>query len=227
MELKKYYHADLAKKYSLFLSISLVISLSLVLSAFEWKQYEKPMVELISRNTNTFEELVDVPATEIPPPPEMIIQQPKLVEVPDEQEIKEEIKFVFDVEVTEETKIQSAPIIEPQAVVEENLDQIFTIVEISASPKNGLSEFYKSIGEQIKYPAQARRMRVEGKVFVEFIVGRDGKIDEVNVVKGIGAGCDEEAVRIIQNTPAWNPAKQRGKPVKQKMVIPIIFKLAG
>jgi len=129
--------------------------------------------------------------------------------------------------VTEETKIQSAPIIEPQAVVEENLDQIFTIVEISASPKNGLSEFYKSIGEQIKYPAQARRMRVEGKVFVEFIVGRDGKIDEVNVVKGIGAGCDEEAVRIIQNTPAWNPAKQRGKPVKQKMVIPIIFKLAG
>ena len=104
MELKKYYHADLAKKYSLFLSISLVISLSLVLSAFEWKQYEKPMVELVSRSTNTFEELVDVPATEIPPPPEMIIQQPKLVEVPDEQEIKEEIKFVFDIEVVFELR---------------------------------------------------------------------------------------------------------------------------
>jgi len=227
MELKKYYRADLTKKHSLFFSISLVLSLSLVLSAFEWKQYEKPMVELVSRSTNTFEELVDVPATEIPPPPEMIVQQPRIVEVPDEEELKEEIKFVFDIEVTEETKIQSVPIIEPQLVVEENLDQIFTIVEVSASPKNGLSEFYKTIGEQIRYPAQARRMRVEGKVFVEFIVGRDGKIGDVIVLKGIGAGCDEEAVRIIQNSPSWNPGKQRGQPVKQKMVLPIIFKLAN
>jgi protein TonB len=226
MELKKYYHADLAKKHSLFLSISLVFTLLLVLSAFEWKQYDKPLIELINRSANTFEELVDVPPTEIPPPPEMIIQQPKLVEVPDEQEIKEEIKFVFDVEVTEDTKMQAMPIIEQQPVVEENLDQIFTIVEVSASPKNGLNEFYKSIGEQIKYPAQARRMNVEGKVFVQFVVGRDGKLDDVTVIKGIGAGCDEEAVRIIQNSPPWNPGKQRGKPVKQKMVLPIIFKLA-
>jgi len=226
MELKKYYHADLAKKHSLFLSISLVFTLLLVLSAFEWKQYDKPLIELINRSANTFEELVDVPPTEIPPPPEMIIQQPKLVEVPDEQEIKEEIKFVFDVEVTEDTKMQAMPIIEQQPVVEENLDQIFTIVEVSASPKNGLNEFYKSIGEQIKYPAQARRMNVEGKVFVQFVVGRDGKLDDLTVIKGIGAGCDEEAVRIIQNSPPWNPGKQRGKPVKQKMVLPIIFKLA-
>jgi len=226
MELKKYYHADLAKKHSLFLSISLVFTLLLVLSAFEWKQYDKPLIELINRSANTFEELVDVPPTEIPPPPKMIIQQPKLVEVPDEQEIKEEIKFVFDVEVTEDTKMQAMPIIEQQPVVEENLDQIFTIVEVSASPKNGLNEFYKSIGEQIKYPAQARRMNVEGKVFVQFVVGRDGKLDDLTVIKGIGAGCDEEAVRIIQNSPPWNPGKQRGKPVKQKMVLPIIFKLA-
>jgi len=99
-------------------------------------------------------------------------------------------------------------------------------VEVSAAPKNGLTEFYKSIGKQIIYPAQARRMRVEGKVFVEFVVGRDGKLENVTVIKGIGAGCDEEAVRIIQNSPPWNPGKQRGKPVKQKMVLPIIFKLA-
>ncbi len=226
MELKKYYHADLAKKHSLFLSIGLVFTLSLVLTAFEWKQYDTPLVELASRSANTFEELLDVPATEIPPPPEMIIQQPRLVEVPDEQEIKEEIKFVFDVEVTEDTKMQAMPFIEQQPVVEENLDQVFTIVEVSAAPKNGLTEFYKSIGKQIIYPAQARRMRVEGKVFVEFVVGRDGKLENVTVIKGIGAGCDEEAVRIIQNSPPWNPGKQRGKPVKQKMVLPIIFKLA-
>ncbi|MFO0108989.1 MAG: energy transducer TonB, partial [Alphaproteobacteria bacterium] len=66
----------------------------------------------------------------------------------------------------------------------------------------------------------------EGKVYVEFIVGKDGKIYDVKTVNELGAGCDEEAVRIIQNAPPWNPGKQRGKPVKQKMVVPIIFRLA-
>jgi protein TonB len=73
----------------------------------------------------------------------------------------------------------------------------------------------------------ARRMRVEGKVFVEFVIGKDGQITDVIVIKGIGAGCDEEAVRIIQSSPPWNPGRQRGKPVKQRMVLPIIFKLAS
>jgi protein TonB len=68
-------------------------------------------------------------------------------------------------------------------------------------------------------------MGVEGRVFVEFVVNRDGSIVDVRSIKGIGAGCDEEAVRIVQSAPAWKPGKQRGKPVRQKMVIPIIFKL--
>jgi protein TonB len=99
------------------------------------------------------------------------------------------------------------------------------VVEESASPKGGYPAFYKFVGEKIKYPAQARRMGVEGKVFVEFVVNRDGSIVDVKAIKGIGAGCDEEAVRIVQSAPAWTPGKQRGKPVRQKMVIPITFKL--
>jgi protein TonB len=226
LEIKKTEHADLDKKEFFFFSISLFITLLMVLGAFEYKQYEKPVMELVSRNTNTFEEMLDVPATEIPPTPEVIVQQPRLVEVPDEQQIEDEVKFVFDVEVTEDTKIQEAVITEAPKV-EEETEEIFTIVESTAEPKGGLAAFYKSVGEQIKYPAQARRMRVEGKVFVEFIVGKDGKITEVKAVKGIGAGCDEEAVRIIENSPPWNPGKQRGKPVRQRMVLPIIFRLAS
>ncbi len=226
LEIKKTEHADLDKKEFFFFSISLFITLLMVLGAFEYKQYDTPVMELVSRNTNTFEEMLDVPATEIPPTPEVIVQQPRLVEVPDEQQIEDEVKFVFDVEVTEDTKIQEAVITEAPKV-EEETEEIFTIVESTAEPKGGLAAFYKSIGEQIKYPAQARRMRVEGKVFVEFIVGKDGKIADVKAVKGIGAGCDEEAIRIIENSPAWNPGKQRGKPVRQRMVLPIIFKLAS
>jgi protein TonB len=68
-------------------------------------------------------------------------------------------------------------------------------------------------------------MRVEGKVFVEFVVEKDGTLTQFTVVKGIGAGCDEEAIRIMQEAPAWEPGKQRGRPVKQRMVLPIFFKL--
>jgi protein TonB len=227
LEIKKTEQADLDKKEVFFFSISLFITLVMVLGAFEYKQYDKPVIELVSRNTNTFEEMVDVPATEIPPTPEVIVQQPQLVEVPDEQEIEQEVKFVFDVEVTEETKIQAVEVVEAPKQIEEETEEIFTIVEVTAEPKDGLAAFYQSIAEQIKYPSQARRLRVEGKVFVEFVIGKDGKITEVKAVKGIGAGCDEEAVRIIQNSPPWNPGRQRGKPVRQRMVLPIIFKLAS
>jgi len=70
-------------------------------------------------------------------------------------------------------------------------------------------------------------MGIEGKVFVEFVIEKDGSITDVKAIKGIGAGCDEEAVRILQSAPNWKPGKQRGKPVRQKMVLPISFKLSS
>ncbi len=223
MEAKKTESADLTKKTSFFFSIGLLLTLALVFTAFEWKQYEESLIDLQGKSTNTFEEMLEVPPTEQPPPPAPIIQQPQIVEVPDEEEIKEDLNLKFDVEVTEETKVEEvvvAPVEE-----KENVDEIFSVVEESANPKGGYPAFYKFVGEKIKYPSQARRMGIEGKVFVEFVVNRDGSIVDVKAIKGIGAGCDEEAVRIVQSAPAWTPGKQRGKPVRQKMVIPITFKL--
>ena len=108
---------------------------------------------------------------------------------------------------------------------EEESEQIFNIVEESAAPKGGMAAFYKYVHDKIKYPPQARRMGIEGRVFVEFVIAIDGTLTEVRAIKGIGAGCDEEAVRIIQSAPPWSPGKQRGKPVKQRYTLPIIFKL--
>jgi protein TonB len=222
MEAKKTDKADLTKKTSFFFSIGLLVTLGITFMAFEWKSYDEKLVNL-GKSTNVFEELVEVPPTEQPPPPAPIIQQPQIVEVPDEEEIKEDIQLKFDVEVTEETKVEEVVV----AAVEEkeDVDQIFSVVEETAEPKGGMPAFYKYVGDKMKYPAQARRMGVEGRVFVEFIVNRDGSIVDVKAIKGIGAGCDEEAVRVVQSAPAWKPGKQRGKPVRQKMVIPIIFKL--
>jgi len=77
----------------------------------------------------------------------------------------------------------------------------------------------------LKYPAQARRMGIEGKVYVTFVVGKEGEITDVKVLKGIGAGCDEEAIRVLSGAPNWKPGKQRGRPVRVRMQLPIIFKL--
>jgi len=223
MEAKKTESADLLKKTSFFFSIGLLVTLAFVFTAFEWKQYEDSLVDLQGKSTNTFEEMLEVPPTEQPPPPAPIIQQPQIVEVPDEEEIKEDLNLKFDVEVSSETKIEEviiAPVVE-----KENVDEIFSVVEESAAPKGGYPAFYKYIFDKMKYPAQARRMGIEGKVFVEFVVNRDGSIVDVKVLKGIGAGCDEEAIRVVQSAPSWTPGKQRGKPVRQKMVIPITFKL--
>ncbi len=104
--------------------------------------------------------------------------------------------------------------------------EVFSIVEESASPIGGYPVLYEYIGKNLKYPQQARSMGVEGKVFIEFVVNVDGTLSDFVTVKGIGAGCDGEAIRVLQNsTIAWTPGKQQGKSVKQRMVMPITFKL--
>jgi len=223
MEAKKTEKADLTKKSGLFFSIGLVFTLLIAERAFDHKTYDEQVDLLAGKSTNTFEEMIEVPPTEQPPPPAPVIQQPQIVEVPDEQEIKEDLNIKFDVEVTEDTKVEAVQVVAEEP--KEEVDEIFTVVEETATPKGGMAAFYKYVGEKIKYTAQARRMGVEGKVFVQFVIGKDGSISDVKVIKGIGAGCDEEAIRIVQSSPAWNPGKQRGKPVKQRYTLPIQFKL--
>jgi periplasmic protein TonB len=223
MEAKKSEKADLTKKTGLFFSIGLLFTLALTVMAFEWKSYDSKLDLLTNKSTNTFEEMLEVPPTEQPPPVAPIIQQPQIIEVPDEEEIKEDLNIKFDVEVTEDTKVEAVTVVAEEP--KEEVDEIFSVVEETAAPKGGMPAFYKYIGEKIKYPAQARRMGVEGKVFVQFVIGKDGSINDVKIIKGIGAGCDEEAARIMQGAPAWNPGKQRGKAVKQRYTLPIQFKL--
>jgi TonB family protein len=104
---------------------------------------------------------------------------------------------------------------------------VYTMVEDTAMPVGGMPAFYEHIAQNMMYPAQARQMGIEGKVFVEFVVQTDGSITDVKVKKGIGAGCDEAAMNVVKTSPKWNPAKNKGMIVKQQMVLPIAFKLSG
>jgi len=105
-------------------------------------------------------------------------------------------------------------------------DEEFKVFDNQPMPKNGMKELYSYIGKTLKYPEKAKNEGIEGKVFVEFIVDTEGKLTEVKAIKGIGAGCDEEAVRVLQEAPKWNPASVMDMPVKVRMIIPISYKLS-
>jgi periplasmic protein TonB len=227
MELKKNPKVDLARQSGLFFNIGLIFSLVLVLAAFEWKFYEDLQKVELGQLADEFTEMEEIPITEMPPPPPPVLQQPEIVEVPDEEEIKQDIEMNLDVDVKQEVQV-SAPVkidAPPPPPVEEEKDEVFMIVEDQPTFEGGMEAFYKFVGKNIEYPKQARRMGVEGKVFVQFVVDKDGGLNDIKVIKGIGAGCDEEAIRVLKESPKWKPGKQRGRPVKVRMSLPISFKL--
>ena len=104
-------------------------------------------------------------------------------------------------------------------------DEIFTVVEAYPEFEGGVAAFNAHIMKEIRYPLEARQARVEGRVDVQFVVDKDGSISHVEAMRGIGAGCDEEAVRVVKSLPRFKPAAQNGKPVRMRMVVPIIFQL--
>ena len=224
MEAKKNPKADLRKKSALFLNIGFVISLLIVISAFNYKSKETGKVMDLGQVNDQFDTTIEIPPTEQLPPPPPKVRAPKIIEVPDSKEIKKEAPIDLNIEANEETKI-SPQVVQKEPEPEEQAEQIFTIVEDQPSPVGGMAAFYEYVSKNLHYPAQARRVDVEGKVYVQFVVDKDGSITDPKVLKGIGSGCDKEAIRVLKNAPKWNPGKQRGRPVKVRMVIPIVFKL--
>ncbi|WP_375561741.1 energy transducer TonB [Bernardetia sp. OM2101] len=107
-------------------------------------------------------------------------------------------------------------------------DEIISCMAFSwreVAPEKGIQSFYDYINKNINYPINAKREGIEGKVIVSFVVNKKGEITEVEAKNDIGGGCKEETERVIKNSPKWNPARQRGKTVKVRMSIPIVFKL--
>lgn len=223
MEAKKTPEADLTKKSGMFLNIGLFVSVGLVLFAFEYKSFDDRNLKDLGQVSDDFEELLDIPITEQPPPPPPPVEQPIIQEIPDEIEIEEKIEVNFDVDVKEETVIKE--IVISDAPVEEKAETIFDVVENAPNPPGGMEGWNKYLKKNLNYPTQARRMGIEGTVYVVFVVNTDGSIVDADVLRGIGGGCDEEALRVVKAAPKWEPGKQRGRPVRVRMRLPIKFKL--
>ncbi len=223
MEAKKNPKADLTEKRPAILLLGLTLSLSITLAAFEWKKFEAGELMDLGSLDDDFDEMVDVPITEIPPAKPPVIKQPKIIEIEDDEEIIDEIDFELDIEITEDDVIEDIVFDEPDEEVVE--DTFILAPEIQASFEGGQKAWLKFLRKNLKYPKQAQRMGREGKVFLRFIVDKEGNVSDISVTRGIGAGCDEEAIRVLSMSPKWNPGKQRGRPVKSPMAIAIVFRL--
>ena len=180
-----------------------------------------------------------------PPPPPPEPPKPKVDQVkfpppvvkPD-NEVKEQPPTVKELEVADpgQKTVKGDPnaeikIDEPvgnsdvKQVTEEDPNQIFTAVEQEPSFAGGIDKFYKYLQNNIRYPAVAKENNVQGKVFVTFVVERDGSLTDIKVVRGIGSGCDEEAMRVLRNSPKWKAGIQNGRPVRVQYTMPISFTL--
>ena len=198
----------------------------MVIAAFEWRFYDKEDLMNMGPTNVEFVETMDVPLTEQPPPPPpKALKNVEIIAVEDVEDIEEDIDIDLDIDMTEDMAIEEVQPVEIEEPEEEETEEVFLIVEEPPAPVGGMEAFYNYVNENIQYPRQARTMRIEGRVFVQFVVDKDGSITNVEVLKGIGGGCDEEAVRVVKNAPKWHPGKQRGRPVRVKMVLPITFKL--
>jgi protein TonB len=224
METKKNAQHDVHKKSFRFFLIGLSVSVTLAIIAFEWTteklqppivKYDTPMQGYIAVLSN----VVDPIRTDNPPAIEKKMPATE----------KRYIETVIESSEAPPLEIE-LPQSEFDATVssfgepETDTTSIVIFAEFQPQPVGGYESFYEHISKNMKYPRAAIKGEVQGKVFVEFIVDRKGSVSQLKIAKGIGSGCDEEAMRVLALTK-WEAGKQRGKPVNVRMIMPISFKL--
>ncbi|MBQ0128754.1 MAG: TonB family protein [Bacteroidales bacterium] len=225
MEEKKSPKANLENKKLMFIQIGLIISLAVAWAVFEMKSYDKREIdESLLRSTELLdEEMVEITKQEEPKPQpvEMPKQTTQLEIVEDDVEV-EDIEINAEMDQNEVVEEYVAPEIEEEEVVEQ---EIFQIVEEMPSFPGGEQKLLEYVAKNVKYPQIARESGIKGRVFISFVVEPDGSVSNVKVLRGIGGGCDEEAMRVVKSMPKWKPGKQRGKAVRVSYMLPVNFQL--
>jgi periplasmic protein TonB len=180
-------------------------------------------------------DVVIPPKIELPPPVKDLVKfiPPKVV---DKEVVDQDVPTMDALKKldpsTQKTDGDSMVVFSDEPVPEVSQDpvddpgKVWTTVEQPPEFPGGVAALMKFIAQNTKYPAAARRMGTEGSVFVSFVVGPDGKITDVQTIKGIAADCDRESMRVIQSMPPWKPGKQNGKAVRVRFVLPVKFVLS-
>lgn len=216
MKKRKNPESDLRSYYTVFTEIGLLITLVIFIIAVKVEITSSPMEEYVldEQEVIEMEEIIQTEHIETPPPPP---RPPVPVAVPDD-EIIEDIDFQIDAELTLGGPLDLPP--PPPQEEEEDGEDFFVVVEQMPELIGGLAE----LQSRIRYPEMARRAGIEGRVYVQFIVNEQGDVENPQVIRGIGGGCDEEAIRAVSQAQ-FRPGMQRGRPVRVQYSLPIVFRL--
>jgi protein TonB len=239
---KEYGSYVLRKKYRRYLTISLLVGILVILSAAAYpliNAYLNKEKLLREKEKSVTAEMMNTPKEDLPPPPppppppEALVEKvkftaPKVVEdtnVESDFGKQDQLSQNKNTEVpTEEVQVEEKEV--KTQVIEQKVEaEVFLIVEEPPTFPGGDAALYKWLGENLKYPEEAKELGIQGRVFVSFVVEPDGSPSNVVVKRGIGGGCDEEAIRIVKAMPKWSPGKQRGQPVRVQFNLPIKFTL--
>lgn len=227
MEVKKNDRANLEKRKGVFFQVGLIISLSLILIAFEWTSKppkESSLGEL--EDMDIEEEIVPItrqqqkPPPPPPPPPSQITE---LEIVEDDVELEDEL-IIEDIEADQNMAIEITEFEQEEEAEEET---VFIIVEDmpTFNGKEASIGFREYIAKNLDYPDIAAENGIEGRVIVQFAVNSRGQVVNARVVRGVDPALDKEALRVVNSSPKWSPGKQRGKPVSVQFTFPINFVL--
>jgi len=237
MQPKKRQSADLEKKKSLFFEIGLLAALLIIFIAFEWKVRINETETIVApQELADLEEIVPITRQQpkVPkklPPAKIKIQE--VITIIDNDSEEEANLEIQEEEISQETEFNIRPteVVYEKEVVDE--EEIFVVVEempifrpdICKTMQEGNIELNRHIQKSIKYPIIAQENGITGRVFVRFIVGKNGKVKNVEVLRGVDPSLDREAVRVIKDLPAFAPGKQRGIPVQVTYSASINFTL--
>lgn len=230
METKKYPQADMERFHNLFLEAGLTLALILTFAAFEWSSPVKKAADLGRIAVQEAEtELIPVTRQEQvrppePPPPQKVVEI--LTIVSNDSQIDEELD-IEDSEADEETMIDIKPVLNmgrEKEDTEENSPVFYVVEEMPEFP-GGEMALRQFIANAIKYPVIAQENGIQGKVYVSFVVGKDGQVSDARVLRGVDPSLDKEAIRVVNSLPRWKPGKQQGKTVRVSFSVPISFVL--
>lgn len=214
----------LNKKRSMFFQIGVILSLAIVLAAFEWTTVRTHTYTDWDLGDNIdIESMAPITKHETPKPKPKPVIQTSIIEIIDNESQLEEAEIIF--EEPEDGLNDPLMIIEDEGERETEESIVFKVAETQPSFPGGTEALYKFLYGNIRYPELARETGIQGTVYVQFVVWNDGSIRNISLERGIGGGCDEEALRVIRMMPDWNPGLQRTKPVNVQMVLPIKFVL--
>ena len=201
--------------------IGLTLTLALSICLFEYKN--------ISANSHNIksslvyledEEVIEVNKPLTPPPPLPPVSIPEVVEVVKDKKIIDKPILLLDPELDVDIIVEIEE--EPEPIIE----VVFDVVEENPEFIGGIEKLYEYLGNNIYYPEMAKENGIQGKVFVQFVVWKDGTIRDVKVVKGVHKTLNTEALRVINEMPKWKPGKQRGKNVNARFTLPIKFRIS-